>query len=114
MQAPPTISDLLSATGPKFIFVSGKGGVGKSTCAASIALQLARTSRTLLMSTDPAHNVADVLDIEIPKGGRELVVHEKLSVLEVDPVAAMREATGDNDGQPEEFSELKSVQTIGL
>jgi arsenite-transporting ATPase len=42
----------------------GKGGVGKTTCAAAVALESARArprDRVLLLSTDPAHSLADVL-----------------------------------------------------
>ncbi|MCW1929195.1 ArsA family ATPase [Bhargavaea beijingensis] len=66
------------------IFVGGKGGVGKSTSAAAIALRSAAGGhRTLLVSTDPAHNTGDIfgrkLDGEITK------VAERLSALEIDP-----------------------------
>jgi arsenite-transporting ATPase len=47
----------------RLIFVGGKGGVGKTTVAATIALSLARADparRVLLLSTDPAHSLADV------------------------------------------------------
>lgn len=47
---------------PRFRFVGGKGGVGKTTCAASIAVAAARNgARTLLISTDPAPSLADAL-----------------------------------------------------
>jgi arsenite-transporting ATPase len=46
---------------PRLLFVAGKGGVGKTTTASSIALQLAsRGLRTVLISVDPAHSVVDV------------------------------------------------------
>jgi arsenite-transporting ATPase len=45
----------------RWILFGGKGGVGKSTCAAALALQLARDRRVLLLSTDPAHSLGDVL-----------------------------------------------------
>jgi len=56
--------------GAKLIFVGGKGGVGKTTVAAAIALSIAdarRGGRTLLLSTDPAHSLVDVFDTPTPK-----------------------------------------------
>ena len=44
----------------RWILFGGKGGVGKSTCAATAALHLARDRRVLLLSTDPAHSLGDV------------------------------------------------------
>ena len=46
--------------GARWILFGGKGGVGKSTCAATAALHLARDRRVLLLSTDPAHSLGDV------------------------------------------------------
>ena len=51
--------------GAKLLFVGGKGGVGKTTVSAAAAVRLARAHperRMLLLSTDPAHSIADVLD----------------------------------------------------
>lgn len=45
----------------RWLLFGGKGGVGKSTCAAAAALHLAATKRVLLLSTDPAHSLGDVL-----------------------------------------------------
>jgi arsenite-transporting ATPase len=56
----------------RLLFFGGKGGVGKTTCAAAFALAVAErrpASRILLLSTDPAHSVADVL--ETPLGDDE-------------------------------------------
>jgi arsenite-transporting ATPase len=50
------------------VFFGGKGGVGKTTCAAAVALALADrrpAARILLLSTDPAHSVADVLEVAL-------------------------------------------------
>ena len=44
----------------KIILFGGKGGVGKTTCAAAAALHLAAAKRVLLLSTDPAHSLGDV------------------------------------------------------
>jgi arsenite/tail-anchored protein-transporting ATPase len=52
----------------RLLLVGGKGGVGKTTCAASLALAIARHSakrRVLLLSTDPAHSIGDVLETPI-------------------------------------------------
>ncbi|PPA69888.1 ArsA family ATPase [Jeotgalibacillus proteolyticus] len=66
------------------IFVGGKGGVGKSTSAAAIAWKSAgQGHRTLLISTDPAHNVGDIFDQKI--GGKIKEISKNLFALEIDP-----------------------------
>lgn len=50
--------------GVRLVLFGGKGGVGKTTCAAAAALQAARAApdrRVLLLSADPAHSLADAL-----------------------------------------------------
>ncbi len=49
---------------PDLFFVGGKGGVGKTTVAAAWAIHLAKKYKTLLVSTDPAHSLADSLDLQ--------------------------------------------------
>lgn len=50
----------------KFLFFSGKGGVGKTSMAASTAVQEAERGRkTLIVTTDPASNLADIFETEI-------------------------------------------------
>lgn len=50
----------------RIILVTGKGGVGKTTVAAATALAAAdRGHRTLVSSTDPAHSLADALDVSL-------------------------------------------------
>jgi arsenite-transporting ATPase len=49
----------------RFVCYSGKGGVGKTTCAAATGLGFASVGeRTLVISTDPAHSLADIFDVE--------------------------------------------------
>ncbi|HLJ74760.1 MAG TPA: ArsA family ATPase [Thermoanaerobaculia bacterium] len=50
----------------RLTFLAGKGGVGKTTCASSIALQLAQRQKTTLLSVDPAHSVRDVFARQKP------------------------------------------------
>src|SRR6476620_11283596 len=49
----------------RILLFSGKGGVGKTSLAAATGLQLSRLGyRTLVMSVDPAHSLADAFDLE--------------------------------------------------
>ena len=51
----------------RLLFLAGKGGVGKTTCSASIALQLAEQGkRVTVISVDPAHSLRDVFAHEAP------------------------------------------------
>ncbi len=56
--------DMFAGPETRLVLFGGKGGVGKTTCAAAAALALAARSPSrsvLLLSTDPAHSLADVL-----------------------------------------------------
>ncbi len=74
---------------PRYLFFTGKGGVGKTSIACATAIQLAAAGRrVLLVSTDPASNVGQVFGVEI--GNRILSIDAVpgLSALEIDPQAA--------------------------
>ena len=75
----------LTETAVRLLFFGGKGGVGKTTCAAAAALEIHRRragEAVLLVSTDPAHSLGDVLgEMPLPKG---------LKVLELDAAASLQ------------------------
>ena len=75
----------------KLTFVVGKGGVGKTTVSCALALHLAARhprQSTLLMSTDPAHSLADMLEIKdqhFAQGPHRLTgIKGKVSVWQID------------------------------
>jgi arsenite/tail-anchored protein-transporting ATPase len=76
----------------KFIFFSGKGGVGKTTMASATAVYYAQQGKkTLIVTTDPASNLADVFEQEIGHKVTALQGIENLFGMEIEPDAATRE-----------------------
>jgi len=68
----------------KIIFYGGKGGVGKTTCSTANSINYANKGlKTLLISTDPAHSISDVLEMKI--GKKITKIRENLDGLEIDP-----------------------------
>jgi arsenite-activated ATPase ArsA len=73
----------------RFLFFTGKGGVGKTTIASTIALCLAEVGkRVLLVSTDPASNLNDVFEMQAGSTATPVVGVPGLSVMNLDPVVA--------------------------
>jgi arsenite-transporting ATPase len=73
--AQPKWPGVLAPPGSRLLLFGGKGGVGKTTCAATAALALAGErpdERLLLLSTDPAHSLGDVLDVPLGDDARQL------------------------------------------
>src|SRR3989442_10549544 len=57
----------------RVLLFTGKGGVGKTTIAAATAVRAAKAGRrTLIMSTDPAHSLADSFDVDLGPESREI------------------------------------------
>lgn len=74
---------LLPKEGFRVLFIIGKGGVGKTTTSASIALGLAeRGYKTLIVSLDPAHNLGDVLMVKLDDKPKKIT--ENLYASELD------------------------------
>lgn len=77
---------------PRFLFLTGKGGVGKTSIACAAAVDLARRgNRVLLVSTDPASNVGQVFGQRVGYAITPIVGVDGLDALEIDPEAAAEE-----------------------
>ena len=74
---------------PRFLFFTGKGGVGKTSLACAASIHLAEQGkRVLLVSTDPASNVGQVFGVSIGNHFTAIDAVPRLVALEIDPEAA--------------------------
>lgn len=86
-----------NAKEPKVIICGGKGGVGKTTTSAALAVSMAAQGHNVaLISTDPAHSLGDAIDLNLAGGALQDCpllgvppTDGSLSVLEVDPSQAL-------------------------
>ncbi|QDT33016.1 arsenical pump-driving ATPase [Thalassoglobus polymorphus] len=75
----------------RILFFTGKGGVGKTTMACATAVQLAdQGKRVLLVSTDPASNLHDVLATQIGNSPTPITNVPGLSAMNIDPAESAR------------------------
>lgn len=115
----------------RILLFSGKGGVGKTSLAAASGLQLARLGyRTLVMSVDPAHSLADAFDLETGlfhgKTGDPYPIDERLAIHEVNIqreikrhwreissyVVSVLRTTGISDVEAEELAILPGMEEL--
>jgi arsenite-transporting ATPase len=84
MACPSFLEDL-----PRFVFFTGKGGVGKTSLACATAVHLTeRGARVLLVSTDPASNIGQVFGVTVGNTVTAVPELPGLSALEIDPEQA--------------------------
>lgn len=97
----------------KFIFFSGKGGVGKSTMSCATAVWLARKGySTLLVTTDPAPNLSDIFRQPIGNNITLIKDVENLSAVEIDPDMASDAYRERVIAPMRELLDEKSLETI--
>lgn len=71
------------------LFFTGKGGVGKTSISCAVAVSLAdRGAKVLLVSTDPASNLSEVLGTQLASSPRPVVGVKRLFAVDIDPMAA--------------------------
>jgi arsenite-transporting ATPase len=112
--APPESLDALR--GASLLFFGGKGGVGKTTAAAAAALRLARADasrKVLLLSTDPAHSLADVFKSAVGDTARAIRGGPRnLLVRELDAAAALAERRAHLESALDEIASAVGVPGI--
>ena len=115
----------------RILLFSGKGGVGKTSLAAATGLQLSRLGyRTLVMSVDPAHSLADAFDLETNlfhgKTGDPYAIDDRLAIHEVNIqkeikrnwreissyVTSVLRTTGISDVEAEELAILPGMEEL--
>jgi arsenite/tail-anchored protein-transporting ATPase len=105
----PSLANIVAQESLRWIFVGGKGGVGKTTTACSLAVQLSAVRRNVLVvSTDPAHNLSDAFDQRF--SGAPTLVHgfSNLYCLEIDSNGSVDKAVESEASAPAGLGGLMS------
>ena len=113
----PNIKNILDQDELKWIFVGGKGGVGKTSVSCSLAIQLAKAhSSVLLISTDPAHNIADSFEQPFTRTPTAVKGVDNLMAMEVDsspPEEGIEEIFADPSSEQHNFMKNLMKDVVG-
>ncbi|WZZ31314.1 hypothetical protein YC2023_014715 [Brassica napus] len=108
--------EMVSANQRKYYLLGGKGGVGKTSCAASLAVKFANHGHpTIVVSTDPAHSLSDSFSQDLSGGVLKPVqgVDSPLLALEITP-ERMKEEIKSQAGGDKSVKNMMDSMGLGM